>query len=52
MERLRTKVASLESLISNQSQDGAQTLLMKYMETQESARQEQVQANLKLMQVI
>ena len=52
VERLRTKVASLESLLANGSNMQANELLKSYMDTQEAMRQDQAQVNQQLLQVI
>jgi len=52
VERLRTKVATLESLIANGANQQPSVLLSSYMETQESMRKEQAQTNQKLLQII
>ena len=52
VERLRTKVATLESILANQGQQDSTVLLKCYMDSQEQVRREQSQANQQLLQIV
>ena len=52
MERLRTKVGQLESLLASNSSQQPGDLLIAYMNSQEAMRKDQAQVNQQLLQVI
>lgn len=53
VERLRVKVATMESLLANNGAQQDPSLLLKcYMDSQERIRSEQAQANSSLLKIV
>lgn len=52
VERLRNKVGTLESLLSESAQKEPALILKAYIESQEAIRKENAEANQQLMQVV